>query len=64
MRTERDSIGEVFLPDDAYYGVQTARAKDNFPMTGRLMHPYMIDSLVEIKKAAAMANLRAGTLKP
>ena len=64
MRTERDSIGEVFLPDDAYYGVQTARAKDNFPMTGRLMHPYMVDSLVEIKKAAAMANLRAGTLKP
>ena len=64
MRTERDSIGEVFLPDDAYYGVQTARAKDNFPMTGRLMHPYMIDSLVEIKKAAAMANQRAGTLKP
>ena len=64
MRTERDSIGEVFLPDDAYYGVQTARAKDNFPMTGRMMHPYMIDSLVEIKKAAAMANLRAGTLKP
>ena len=63
MRTERDSIGEVFLPDDAYYGVQTARAKDNFPMTGRLMHPYMIDSLVEIKKAAAMANQRAGTLK-
>ena len=64
MRTERDSIGEVLLPDDAYYGVQTARAKDNFPMTGRTMHPYMIDSLVQIKKAAAMANLRAGTLKP
>ena len=39
MRTERDSIGEVFLPDDAYYGVQTARAKDNFPMTGRLDQP-------------------------
>ena len=64
MRTERDSIGEVLLPDDAYYGAQTARAKDNFPMTGRTMHPYMIDSLVQIKKAAAMANLRAGTLRP
>ena len=33
-------------------------------MTGRLMHPYMVDSLVVIKKAAAMANQRAGTLKP
>ncbi len=64
MRTERDSIGEVLLPDDAYYGAQTARAKDNFPMTGRTMHPYMIDSRVQIKKAAARANLRAGTLRP
>ena len=56
MRTEHDSIGSINLPDDAYYGVQSMRAKENFPMTGRLMHPYMVDSLVIIKKAAAMAN--------
>ena len=64
MRTEFDSIGSINLPDDAYYGVQSLRAKENFPMTGRLMHPYMVDSLVVIKKAAAMANQRAGMLKP
>ncbi len=64
MRRESDSIGSVNVPDDAYYSVQSVRAKENFPMTGRLMHPYMVDSLVVIKKAAAMANQRAGTLKP
>ncbi len=64
MRTEHDSIGIVHLPDSAYYGAQSMRAKENFPMTGRLMHPYMIESLVVIKKAAAMANQRAGLLKP
>ncbi len=64
MRTEHDSIGTVSLPDNAYYGVQSLRARENFPMTGRLMHPYMIESLVMIKKAAALANQRAGTLKP
>ena len=64
MRTERDSIGSINLPDGAYYGVQSMRAKENFPMTGRLMHPYMIESLVVIKKAAAIANQRAGQLKP
>ena len=64
MRTEHDSIGSVRLPDEAYYGVQSLRARDNFPMTGRMLHPMMIESLVVIKKAAAMANRRAGTLKP
>ena len=54
----------VNLPDNAYYGVQSMRAKENFPMTGHLMHPYMIESLVMIKKAAAIANQRAGMLKP
>ena len=64
MRTEHDSIGIVSLPDDAYYGVQSARAKENFPMTGQTMHPYMIDSLTVIKKAAAIANQKAGELQP
>ena len=64
MREEHDSIGVVSLPENAYYGVQSLRAKENFPMTGRLMHPYMIDALVLIKKAAAIANQRAGSLKP
>lgn len=62
MRTEKDSIGIVELPDDAYYGVQSIRAQQNFPLSHRQMEPEMIDSLVEIKKAAAMANYEAGTL--
>jgi len=64
MRTERDSIGAINLPDEAYYGVQTQRARENFPMTGNVMHPYMVDALAQIKKACAMANLRAGDMKP
>ena len=64
MRTEHDSIGQVQLPDEAYYGAQSMRARDNFPMTGRVMHPYMIESLAMIKKAAALANRRAGLLNP
>lgn len=64
MRTEHDSIGSVQLPDEAYYGVQSLRAWENFPMTGRKLNPIMIDSLVVIKKAAALANQRAGVLNP
>ena len=64
VRTEHDSIGQVQLPDEAYYGAQSMRARDNFPMTGRVMHPYMIESLAMIKKAAALANRRAGLLNP
>ena len=62
MRIERDSLGPVQLPDDAYYGVQSIRAQQNFPLSDQVMQPEFIDSLVEIKKAAAMANYKAGTL--
>ena len=62
MRIEKDSLGPVQLPDDAYYGVQSIRAQQNFPLSDQFMQPEFIDSLVEIKKAAAMANHKAGTL--
>ena len=62
MRIEKDSLGSVQLPDDAYYGVQSIRARQNFPLSDQLMQPEFIDSLVEIKKAAAIANYKAGTL--
>ncbi len=62
MRIEKDSLGPVQLPDDAYYGVQSIRAQQNFPLSDQFMQPEFIDSLVEIKKAAAMANYKAGTL--
>ena len=39
MRLESDSIGTMEVPEDAYYGVQALRAKENFPITGTPVHP-------------------------
>jgi aspartate ammonia-lyase len=66
MRTERDSIGEMQIPADADYGIHTARAAENFPITGILLrhYPELVQSLVMTKKAAAMANRDLGALKP
>ena len=61
-RIESDSVGSLEVPVDAYYGVQSLRAKNNFPITGKVMHPELITSLAYIKKAAAMANRNAGKL--
>jgi len=55
-RTEHDSIGDKEVPADAYYGVQTLRAVENFRITGLSLHPEFIASLVQIKKAAAITN--------
>ena len=62
FRTEHDSIGTKKVPDSAYYGVQSLRASENFRITGLELHPEMLHSLVEIKKAAALANSEAGLL--
>ena len=66
MRTERDSIGEMEIPAEADYGIHTARAVENFPITGiTLSHfPELIESLAMVKKAAALANRDFGRLKP
>ena len=58
FRIERDSIGEMQIPADADYGIHTARAAENFPITGiKLSHfPELIVSLAMVKKAAAIAN--------
>ena len=65
-RTERDSIGELEIPADADYGIHTARAVENFPITGiTLSHfPELIESLAMVKKAAALANRDFGRLAP
>ncbi len=55
-RVESDFIGELEIPTDAYYGIQSLRAKENFYITGRMLHPQMIISLAKVKKAAAMSN--------
>lgn len=61
-RLEHDSIGEKEVPADAYYGVQTLRAYENFYITGLKMHPELINSVAQIKKAAAITNFEVGEL--
>src|SRR3954452_19151095 len=61
-RVERDSLGEVEVPADALYGLQTVRAIRNFPITGWLPHPLMVESIVTVKKAAALTNQALGQL--
>lgn len=61
-RIESDSIGSKTLPNDVYYGVQSLRAMENFPITGNRMIAPMIHSLALLKKACAIANQRAGVL--
>jgi aspartate ammonia-lyase len=55
-RLEKDSLGEVKVPEEAYYGSFTARAKDNFDLSGTRPSRELIKSLGEIKVAAARAN--------
>ena len=62
FRIESDSIGKKEVPIDAYYGVQSLRAKENFKISGRKVHPEFIKSIIEIKKAAAMTNKQAGAV--
>ncbi len=61
-RLESDSIGEKQVPVDSYYGVQSLRAAENFQITSHRMHGELINSLAQIKKAAAIANSKAKAL--
>ncbi len=61
-RTESDSIGTLNVPSDAYYGVQTLRGYENFYITGIPQNARFIKNAVRIKKAAAITNLKAGSL--
>ncbi|HBI55591.1 MAG TPA: aspartate ammonia-lyase, partial [Firmicutes bacterium] len=56
-RRERDLLGDREVPQDVYYGIQTARALDNFPITGYKPHRELIMALAHVKKAAAQANV-------
>src|SRR5207237_9613629 len=62
MRTERDTLGEVAVPDDALYGAQTQRAIENYPISGLREHPVFIRAFVLLKKAAALANRELGAM--
>jgi len=65
-RIEKDSIGQIEIPAAADYGAHTARAVDNFPITGiTVSHfPELVQSLAMVKKAAAMTNRELGALEP
>ena len=61
-RIEHDFIGELEIPNENYYGIQTYRALDNFYITGAVLssEPFMVKALTYVKKAAAMANADLG----
>lgn len=61
-RLESDSVGSLEIPSNVYYGIHSLRGKINFPITDKTLTKEMIISLAEIKKAAAKANVVAGTL--
>ena len=62
IRIERDFMGERYVPMDAYYGIQTLRALENFPISGILPKREFIIATAMVKKAAAIANMATGSL--
>ncbi len=63
-RLEHDALGEKAVPADAYYGIQTLRAVENFPVSGLTAHPAFIVATAQVKLAAARANVALGRLDP
>jgi len=61
-RLEHDLLGEMRVPADAYYGIHTLRARENFKLSGQTLHLELIRALAEVKKACAIANERTGYL--
>ncbi len=61
-RIEHDLLGDLEIPADAYYGINTARSALNFNISGQTIHPELIRSLALVKKACAIANMRTGYL--
>jgi aspartate ammonia-lyase len=61
-RREKDSLGFVEVPAKAYYGAQTARAVENYPISGMRAHPLLIRAMGMVKRAAAEANGQLGTV--
>ncbi len=61
-RVEKDTMGEMRVPTSALWGAQTARAVENFPISGLRAHPAFVDATVRVKLAAARVNGRLGAL--
>src|SRR5215510_7730387 len=64
FRTERDPLGALKVPADAYYGAQTARAVENFPISGLRAPADLVAATIHVKKAAAIANRDLQRLEP
>ena len=64
IRTEHDLLGAREVPAEAYYGIHTLRAAENFPLLGQPLHPVLISALAQVKAACARANARTGHLEP
>jgi aspartate ammonia-lyase len=64
FRTERDPLGELNVPAEAYYGIQTARAVENFPISGLHASSDLVTATILLKKAAAEANRDLQRLEP
>jgi aspartate ammonia-lyase len=62
VRIEKDTLGDVRVPQEALYGAQTQRAVENYPISGLREHPVFIRAFVILKKAAALANYELGQL--
>jgi aspartate ammonia-lyase len=62
-RTERDPLGELPVPADALYGIQTLRAHQNFPISGLRPLPAFVDAVIWIKRAAAETHKQTGRLE-
>ncbi len=61
-RTETDSLGSMEIPMHAYYGIQSQRASENFPLTGDRVHPQLIRAVGLVKLACLRANILTGCL--
>jgi fumarate hydratase class II len=64
MRTEKDSLGDLNVPDDALYGIHTARSIANFASAGEPLPTELIYGMVKLKQACAAANAELGLLAP
>jgi len=63
-RIERDAMGSVEVPEDAYFGAQTQRAVENFPVSGRTFGRPFIRAIGLVKESAAVVNAELGLLPP
>ncbi len=63
-RTEHDFLGEKQVPSEAYYGIHTVRALENFSVSGQAVHPELIRAIATVKQAAVEMNMSLGILEP